>query len=765
MSPRPNFFRDGPDSNGPDLTAGGSGGGGGGAIVTLPAAGQNQKLQVVQAALGRPWPFAYGRHVVGGAPIFQEEDAAKTRAAFFGLGVGEWDSIEALLIDGSSKTIPTNSLFHFHPGLDGELGTETDPAVRNQKICSFLPAAFAPRLTFSRLAYLSMSLPPNAAAPGPDILLWGVYKTRRVSVFDSAGAITSYAYSANPAWCIVDALLTFDVKPHRKINEALTTAEKAKFEWQSFIDAATYFAADPGTGAARFESHVAIFDTSDVKRLIELLLLTCRGYLIERNGKYVLYPDKARSSVFTVTRDALRGPATFSPRTMDQQFNHLVLKARILDSGGGTVTKDFQDARKEFTDEDNQDQTGAIRRLELDIQNTTLPRMATIGRGLRKRLMQLPKQASFPLGAEVAGAASNPLEIEPGDRIAGPKDGDTEAWETRDWEVSESSDEPDFSRQAKVREYDETIFADALDVQTVTAAASPGTGLVPSAGAGALSYRPVKNILRASDAGATATIFVEDPDTNDDFEVTFSGFGDIVYQNGSLTLLSFDALYHVYTKENANPPAGGAVSFFTAATRDEALNGQGHIYLGSIRTPKDGEADTTGNNDGGTGAQYGGHVVRRATIESISGTPTSAGNGKDGDWSTFARGARSGNISGSASVILSGFGVVGVDDGRIYKNIVVRFKSAGAATTEGSSTTGAVITSKINGTTKRTATATAGGGSASLSAAVDTHIVPDGTLLSSISCVIQVDSGGSEGADDDGTKQADGYEAVLEADF
>jgi hypothetical protein len=75
--------------------------------------------------LNAPIPLAYGRHLVAGAPIFQHlDDATKKTTLFVALGLGEWDSIEVLWVNGLDVT--NTAKYHFHPGTDGETGTEVE---------------------------------------------------------------------------------------------------------------------------------------------------------------------------------------------------------------------------------------------------------------------------------------------------------------------------------------------------------------------------------------------------------------------------------------------------------------------------------------------------------------------------------------------------------------------------------------------------------------------------------------------------------------
>lgn len=149
-----------------------------------------------------------------------------------------------------------------------------------------------------------------------------------------------------------------------------------------------------------------------------------------------------------------------------------------------------------------------------------------------------------------------------------------------------------------------------------------------------VSYRPTTNPLTATDAGATATINVAA------FTQRVAGV-DIAVNSGTVTGVGFDLLR--FTRYDDANFAGGAVTYVAEATKEDALNGTGRFFIGSIRTPKDGGIDTVGNNDGGTGAQFdfrGGIGTPKDNALGGGGAAafTNPNNAQDGDLATFAFG-------------------------------------------------------------------------------------------------------------------------------
>lgn len=149
------------------------------------------------------------------------------------------------------------------------------------------------------------------------------------------------------------------------------------------------------------------------------------------------------------------------------------------------------------------------------------------------------------------------------------------------------------------------------------------------------SYRPLSNPLTATDAGATATIEVAN------FTMRIAGLSDLSVTGNStdLTGKAFDTVHYVFYDDPTI--AGGAVTFGSSTTREDALSGGGRFFIGTIRTPADGGADTVGLGDGGAAAQISatGMTVRPTeNVTSGSFGFTNPDNAQDGVLASFARG-------------------------------------------------------------------------------------------------------------------------------
>jgi hypothetical protein len=141
----------------------------------------------------------------------------------------------------------------------------------------------------------------------------------------------------------------------------------------------------------------------------------------------------------------------------------------------------------------------------------------------------------------------------------------------------------------------------------------PSRGAITAANA---SYRPLTNPLTAIDAGTSATIDIAAFTMRVAMET--AGGHDISVNSGTVVGLSYATTYHVYYDDPSY--LGGAVTYLANTTQEIALDATGRFYVGSILTPVAGGLPTTGNNDGGTGAQSGQLYVLSPTLRADSTT-------------------------------------------------------------------------------------------------------------------------------------------------
>lgn len=432
---------------------------------------------------------------------------------------------------------------------------------RNQKICSLFPAQYTP-LTFSRTAYLSLLLDPDPGAPDAGFDVRGIYRTKRVRIFDSSGNPIDYAWSQNPLWQKLDLLIDYWIKPRALVNAALTADEKAKIDWPLLAAAAAY--ADElitvnGVEVPRFRSNVVFVNESDLNAALATLLAQCRGFLLQQDGKFKLNIDAPRSSIFTFnSSNVAEGSLSLAQRSTRDMVNRLVLKARDPQSGQGDHTKDFKPWQKNLDDEPQQDFAGRVISQDADFGAQDPERAERLGKYMLRRTLDLDGQVALR-GIIDAGMVS------PGDRVVGPAQQDFGS--SADYEVIEVDDNPDGTHDFQLQKYDESIFSDTAEPQQAaeetniprtTQAVDDGQVLVTDStspsGVGTVSPQPspaVEEIsgnytAQASDSGktlyfnssspATLTLPASAPSSDWIIKVTNGGSGAVTIDRNGRTI-------------------------------------------------------------------------------------------------------------------------------------------------------------------------------------------------------------------------------------
>jgi len=167
------------------------------------------------------------------------------------------------------------------------------------------------------------------------------------------------------------------------------------------------------------------------------------------------------------------------------------------------------------------------------------------------------------------------------------------------------------------------------------------------------TYAPTSNPLTAVDAGSSATIDIAA------FNMRVPGVPDIAEGSGSIISLAYNTLYYVFFDDPGF--AGGAVVYQASTSKIAALQGAGRFFVGSILTPVAGGTPTSGNGDGGAGAQTGlvFTVGMNASVPSSAnfgnGAVANPGNAIDGNPTTYCAITVAGNgANNGATLIVSG---------------------------------------------------------------------------------------------------------------
>jgi hypothetical protein len=351
----------------------------------MPNASTTQSSSACETT-GTPIPLSYGyvwatgkRHAYYMLQDTLNNNMDYTRLGIWLLGHGEWDGpIELWINDLLAWTgnIPPDSgdtpwldgtsfsgqnwlhglennrqplVFNFHSGCDAVIGSGLTPSSSGaDQGCDVLwgqfPSAIQP-LCFSRIAYYAImrkqpvASPTNASQADPtqftDIAPIGLWRALRCRLFDGDGNVTGYAFTRNPIWHWVDVTLRRELFPDYKLPynvgpDPLPAAVSARFNWDALYASAQYCNALLANGQPRFSGDYSFTGQTSLQAIKSQIMLVCRGYESESQGKIALNCDMPRASVFVFSRNHML-PGSFE--ASDQSLN----------TGGNRILGQFRD--------------------------------------------------------------------------------------------------------------------------------------------------------------------------------------------------------------------------------------------------------------------------------------------------------------------------------------------------------------------------------------------------------------------------------------
>lgn len=167
---------------------------------------------------------AYGRHAVKGHLCWSRADGTHIKA-YNALGEGEWDACEAAYYRGA-EILP--DFYNFHPGALAD-AMDSGPQI----VDPFFPLD-VPHTRTAAIGYQTpFDLGDIDTEKNPPLDFEGIFRTKKCPDFDHHGNLESehFTYSANPARCVAEALVTYGRLPNMPF-----TYEKAIDYWRTRID-------------------------------------------------------------------------------------------------------------------------------------------------------------------------------------------------------------------------------------------------------------------------------------------------------------------------------------------------------------------------------------------------------------------------------------------------------------------------------------------------------------------------------------------------
>jgi hypothetical protein len=332
---------------------------------------------------GQPIPLAYGFVWATGKrqEYYELQNTGSswmdyTRLGIWLLGDGEWDGPVELWINDKlvlrGLGVPTTPppgfsgqnwvkgldnnpqfpalVFNFHSGCDAVIGSGLTPSSSGPDqgvdvLFAQLPPAIQPA-TFNRIANYAIMrkqaiqnqtsdhrTDPSQWGDIAPIVLWRALKCR---IFDDEGNQTGYAFTTNPAWHIVDVYLRRKVMPDYGLDlsagpDAISSAVQNRFDWGSIYQTAQICDRILANGRRQFTGNYTFAQQTSLQAIAEQMLLCCRSFKTEYDGKIGLRCDAARPSVFTFSRaHILPGSWEAGDRNVHKSANRYIANFRDL---------------------------------------------------------------------------------------------------------------------------------------------------------------------------------------------------------------------------------------------------------------------------------------------------------------------------------------------------------------------------------------------------------------------------------------------------
>lgn len=312
-------------------------------VLQSPAAAPiNGQRQIPVRQATPPRRYVYGKCRVGGAVFFQDNDNPNLYIGT-ALSDGVIESVDAVYfgdvnipLDGSGDAVSSSEY-------TGRFSLEWDDGATDQTASATLLAAF-PSLIDSDFRQRGVARAVVTMEWGDDAqqhsVLWGnsvtpSFLVRGVQVYDprevshDVADPTTWGYSSNPALCVAHALM-------HAWGVALSSDD---IDWDTVEAAADVCDATltyNGETRKIFELAGVFQAAADIAPQIAEMLSAFGGVIVFNDGKYGIYADESRSSVWTVTDDDI---IEFGEYTHAGELRNTwnAIKARYYDSDQGGV--------------------------------------------------------------------------------------------------------------------------------------------------------------------------------------------------------------------------------------------------------------------------------------------------------------------------------------------------------------------------------------------------------------------------------------------
>lgn len=305
-----------------------------------------------QQQAGRTLPLAFGYVYGTGEQVQSTTTPDGQYYSIYLLGEGEWDGPEMVtgvaaggghlkevntnLYGEKGLPFPLDVTMHFHPGrysVKGSAGMGNRSSGGDQGYDTYLSnfPGVAPPQCYSGIAYYVDYGPGQQKygtwkAPSPV----GIWRSTKCRIFDAYGNVTSYAFTTNPTWHGIEAILRSKIKCQQPPLAGLTDAEKSCFNWEAMAEHAARNSYLLANGSPRFTGNYLFAAEQTLTDILETILRVSRSFTRTYGSQVAFIGDDQRASVFQFTanhlvpetltidkKDASNAPNIYVPRFRD----------------------------------------------------------------------------------------------------------------------------------------------------------------------------------------------------------------------------------------------------------------------------------------------------------------------------------------------------------------------------------------------------------------------------------------------------------------
>ena len=280
-------------------------------------------------------PVIYGTRMVGGTRVFMETSGTDNTYLYMALVLaeGEINDITEIrvndnavtwsgdLADNTQRTVGSGD-GNFYKDSASLITVEPHYGSDSQSASTLLStlSSWGSNHRLRGIAYLALRFTWNQDAFSGIPKVQAVVQGKKVVAYNSSSVAQSAAFSANPAWCLLDYLT------NARYGKGLATTD---IDIPSFYTASTV--ADTNVTPYSGGSDINIFDTNAVldtsQKVLENvreLLKGCRGYLPFTEGKYNLIIETTGSASITLTEDDIIGGYSLQSEDKGNKYNRVI---------------------------------------------------------------------------------------------------------------------------------------------------------------------------------------------------------------------------------------------------------------------------------------------------------------------------------------------------------------------------------------------------------------------------------------------------------